>query len=238
MSTVISKTSWKDVAPIVCFWIVSDQIAKLKNFIRLFTKLNYVHRLEAIREIMQAEVEDFPINTLKVIRDIHDCIRCSPQLLFEQAKITNISYSTRIFKQYTAISLAIADFFNRFDNQVTLSYVKIMVSRLLQASEPVLIKELFKFYVDIWQYYVKQSGNLGATWMFLVMPSSVSFEERNILQTALDTDSDHRYSEILSLHYTLVSTIKDVRNYTSIVLIKNVENKISNLQQVLKDRML
>ena len=237
MVSITEKVSWDIVSPIVLFWTITAEIAKLKDFLRLFAGLKYNHELEVIWQMTQPE------DPLRVdapeIQAVYDCINCSPQMTFAQMDMRHNGDEFLLRDQYTPVKIEIATVLEHSEYYVSTSRMKIVITRLLQLSPPELVKELFQHYDDIWMNWVNWDDyDHRCSRYAVVMPTMVSVEERHALRLAIYADDDNRTREMLSMHDRLVCEIVDCRDDVSSQLVHNIELQLTELHQVLKSHLL
>ena len=237
MVLVTKKILWEDVCPIVLFWTITPEIAKLNEFLHLFADLTYMQTLELIWRMIQPE-DLLQVNAPEV-QPVYDCICCSPQLMLAQTKMRHDDNSFLLRERYTSIKTDIATSLEYSEYYVTSSRMRILITRLLQLSSPELVEELFQHYDDIWRNWTNwQDYDHRCSRYVVVMPTMISAEERNVLRVALYEDDDRRNRDMLSMHDTLVHEIMNCRSDDINQLKHNIELQLIDLQKVLTDHLL
>lgn len=235
MVSVINKTLWENVAPLVFFWIITPEIVKLKDFMYMLTRLSYNQHMEFIWRMMQPE-NLFLINSPE-IQVMFDCISCSPQLRFDQIVMRRIGSRFLLLDRYTQVKQKIACCFKLLINYETETYTTTLISQYIQVTSPEIKEELFYHYNDIWINMVRPA-HLPQTSMHLVMPPTLSIEERRVLKLTLLFDEDTRYGNMFTLQSTLDYAIMCYRDTISKRLMYRILDQLSELRQVLKNHPL
>lgn len=235
--STVNKIPWESIGPLVLFWMIPVEIAKLEHFVNLLTKMSYQRMLKMIWYMM------IPKNSWLIdmvdpnVQDAYDCIASSPQLAIEHTRILRIG-KRRLFRdEIMFIQTKMMIFFhdNNFDSHTSAN----MIFSVLRTSEPELIEELFHYYNQMYQQYQQyESHDFTDTHLHLSLPPLPHFTERSRLRERMCVNrfsNDHR---MMSMHFKLESEIADFRENIAEKIIINMKTQLINLHQMLEEHPL
>ena len=232
----ISQTLWKNVAPLVFFWMITPEIAKLKDFLDLFARLNFMQQMKVIWHMTQPK--DFFLFNSPRVEAIYDCISCSPQLRLNQTKMCNIGNRFLLSNLYEVTKQNITSFLNFAITCEPEHYILEMITHVIQMASPAFVEELYYHYNDIWTFQLTWPENLPRCALRLPGPYSVSIKHRRRLNRSLRSNPGNGYIDMIYLQSLLKQDIVKHRTSLKEQLTNKIHDQLSELRQVLKTHPL